>query len=88
MMEKDSVDQVTADPKHPYTAGLLRCLPRIAAERRKIRPIPGLVPDLADLPPGCPFSPRCDQASDECRQDRAIPLKELDGGRLVRCLLY
>jgi oligopeptide/dipeptide ABC transporter ATP-binding protein len=88
MMEKGSVDQVTADPRHPYTMGLLRCLPRIAAERRKIRPIPGLVPDLADLPPGCPFSPRCDQVMDACRQDRDIPLKELDGGRLVRCLLY
>jgi oligopeptide/dipeptide ABC transporter ATP-binding protein len=88
MMEKGSVDQVTADPKHPYTVGLLRCLPRISAERRKIQPIPGLVPDLADLPPGCPFLPRCDQAVDECRQDLPIPLKELDGGRLVRCLLY
>jgi oligopeptide/dipeptide ABC transporter ATP-binding protein len=88
MMEKGSVDEVTADPKHPYTLGLLRCLPRISAARRKIRPIPGLVPDLADLPPGCPFSPRCDQVTDECRQDRVIPLKELDGGRLVRCLLY
>jgi oligopeptide/dipeptide ABC transporter ATP-binding protein len=88
MMEKGSVEEVIADPKHPYTVGLLRCLPRISAERRKIRPIPGLVPDLADLPPGCPFSPRCDQAVDECRQGQPIPLKELDGGRLVRCLLY
>jgi oligopeptide/dipeptide ABC transporter ATP-binding protein len=88
MMEKGSVDEVTADPKHPYTVGLLRCLPRISAERRKIRPIPGLVPDLAELPTGCPFSPRCDQAMDACRQDQPIPLTELVGGRLVRCLLY
>ena len=88
MMEKGSMDEVIADPKHPYTMGLLRCLPRISAERRKIRPIPGLVPDLAELPPGCPFSPRCDQVMDECRQPQPIPLKELDGGRLVRCLLY
>jgi len=88
MMEKGSVDEVIADPKHPYTAGLLRCLPRISPERRKIHPIPGLVPDLADLPPGCPFSPRCEQVMDACRQHPSIPLKELDGGRLVRCLLY
>jgi oligopeptide/dipeptide ABC transporter ATP-binding protein len=88
MMEKGTVDQVTADPKHPYTVGLLRCLPRISAARRKIRPIPGLVPDLAELPPGCPFSPRCDQVMEACRQDRDIPLQELAGGRLVRCLLY
>jgi ABC-type dipeptide/oligopeptide/nickel transport system ATPase component len=46
------------------------------------------VPDLADLPPGIRLPPRCDQAMDECRQDRPIPLKELDDGRLVRCLLY
>jgi oligopeptide/dipeptide ABC transporter ATP-binding protein len=88
MMEKGSVDEVIADPKHPYTVGLLRCLPRISAERRKIRPIPGLVPDLAELPPGCPFSPRCDQVMDACRQAQSIPFTELDGGRLVRCLLY
>jgi oligopeptide/dipeptide ABC transporter ATP-binding protein len=88
MMEKGSVDEVIAEPKHPYTAGLLRCLPRISSRRFKIQPIPGLVPDLAELPSGCPFSPRCDQVMDACRQHPSIPLKELDGGRLVRCLLY
>jgi len=88
MMEKGTVDQVIASPKHPYTIGLLHCLPRIAAAQHKIRPIPGLVPDLADLPVGCPFAPRCDQAMDACWQAQAIPVKELEGGRLVRCLLY
>jgi len=82
------VHEGVAGPTHPYTAGLLRCLPRSSPERRKIHPIPGLVPDLADLPPGCPFSPRCEQVMDACRQHPSIPLKELDGGRLVRCLLY
>jgi oligopeptide/dipeptide ABC transporter ATP-binding protein len=88
MMEKGTVDEVIAGPKHPYTRGLLRCLPRISEKREKIYPIPGLVPDLARLPPGCPFSPRCDSALTECQEDRPIPLVELDGGRLVRCLLY
>jgi oligopeptide/dipeptide ABC transporter ATP-binding protein len=88
MMEKGTVDEVIADPKHPYTQGLLRCLPRISEKREKVYPIPGLVPDLARLPPGCPFSPRCDSVLPECREDRPIPLMELDGGRLVRCLLY
>ncbi len=88
MMEKGTVDQVIQDPKHPYTRGLLRCLPRISAKKEKIHPIPGLVPDLALLPPGCPFSPRCDQVMPACQQDGAIPLQELDEGRLVRCLLY
>lgn len=88
MMEKGTVEEVIADPKHPYTQGLLRCLPRISEKREKIHPIPGLVPDLARLPPGCPFSPRCDQAMPECKEDRPFPLIELGEGRLVRCLLY
>jgi len=88
MMEKGSVDEVIEAPKHPYTQGLLRCLPRISEKQEKIYPISGLVPDLAQLPRGCPFSPRCDQARPACREDRGIPLTELDGGRLVRCHLY
>jgi len=88
IMEKGEIDDVTADPKHPYTRGLLRCLPRIHARRKKIEPIPGLVPDLAALPPGCPFAPRCDMALPECREERDIPLVEIEAGRWVRCLLY
>jgi len=88
MMEKGTLDEVIEDPKHPYTQGLLCCLPRISETRDKIYPIPGRVPDLAQLPPGCPFSPRCEQARPECREERPIPLTELDGGRLVRCHLY
>lgn len=88
VMERGTIDEVISDPKHPYTEGLLRCLPRISAKREKIHPIPGLVPDLASLPPGCPFSPRCERAMPKCREDQPIPATELDGGRLVRCLLY
>lgn len=88
LMEKGRVDQVVEDPVHPYTRGLLRCLPRIGAQRGKISPIPGLVPDLADLPPGCPFSPRCDVSMPQCSQVDAVPLQTLPDGRLVRCLLY
>jgi peptide/nickel transport system ATP-binding protein/oligopeptide transport system ATP-binding protein len=88
VMERGSIDEVITDPKHPYTEGLLRCLPRISEKREKIYPIPGLVPDLAGLPPGCPFSSRCDRVMPVCREDNPIPYTELDGGRLVRCLLY
>jgi peptide/nickel transport system ATP-binding protein/oligopeptide transport system ATP-binding protein len=88
LMEKGQIDQVIEEPMHPYTRGLLRCLPRIGARQEKVSPIPGLVPDLADLPPGCPFSPRCDVARPECSQMDAIPLKTLPDGRLVRCVLY
>ena len=88
LMEKGSVDQIIENPMHPYTCGLLRCLPQISGERKKIMPIPGLVPDLAKLPHGCPFAPRCERAVAECSELERIPLKTLDDGRLVRCLLY
>ncbi|MEJ2732474.1 MAG: ABC transporter ATP-binding protein [Anaerolineae bacterium] len=88
MMERGPIDPVIEDPKHPYTRGLLRCLPRIDARREKILPIPGLVPDLAELPGGCPFAPRCDEVLPECSQVDSIPIKVLPDGRLVRCLLY
>ena len=88
MMERGTTEQVIEDPRHPYTRGLLRCLPRIGVRQEQILPIPGLVPDLAELPTGCPFSPRCDQALPECSQVDAIPLGELPDGRSVRCLLY
>jgi len=88
LMEKGRIDQITEEPMHPYTRGLLRCLPKISAQREKILPIPGLVPDLAGLPPGCPFSPRCDAVMPECSQVDTVPLKTLPDGRQVRCLLY
>ncbi|MBN1318643.1 MAG: ABC transporter ATP-binding protein [Anaerolineales bacterium] len=88
LVEKGTTDQIIEDPKHPYTQGLLRCLPKISSKRTKIHPIPGLVPDLAGLPPGCPFSPRCDQMIPECTQVDDVPLIEFQDGRLVRCMLF
>jgi oligopeptide/dipeptide ABC transporter ATP-binding protein len=87
LMEKGTVDQIIENPLHPYTQGLLRCQPQIGARQEKIQPIPGLVPDLADLPPGCSFAPRCDRAALECSRVASIPLKTASDGRLVRCLL-
>jgi oligopeptide/dipeptide ABC transporter ATP-binding protein len=88
LMERGEVDQIIESPLHPYTQGLLRCQPRIGVRQEKIQPIRGLVPDLANLPPGCPFAPRCDKATSECSSIGSIPLKEVSDGRLVRCLLY
>ena len=88
LMEKGTVDQIIEDARHPYTRGLLRCLPRISDRREKIMPIPGLVPDLAKLPPGCPFLPRCDRSLPECSEVERVPLRALGDGRVVRCLLY
>ncbi len=88
MMERGPTERVIEDARHPYTRGLLRCLPRIGVRQDEILPIPGLVPDLAELPTGCPFSPRCGEVLPECSQVDAIPLKTLPDGRSVRCLLY
>jgi oligopeptide/dipeptide ABC transporter ATP-binding protein len=87
LMEQGTTDQVIDDPQHPYTRGLLRCLPETGARLERIQPIPGLVPDLASLPRGCPFSPRCDAVLGICSEIDHVPLKTLPDGRLVRCLL-
>jgi oligopeptide/dipeptide ABC transporter ATP-binding protein len=87
IVEKGTADQVTQDPKHPYTQGLLNSIPRIAKERRRIKPIPGEVPEPVDLPEGCAFYPRCDRARTECQGDE-ISMREIEEGRLVRCVLY
>ncbi|HSJ53723.1 MAG TPA: ABC transporter ATP-binding protein [Anaerolineae bacterium] len=88
LVEKGTTAQVIDTPMHPYTRGLLACLPKIRAHRTKILPIPGLVPDLAFLPPGCSFSPRCPEAMPHCSEVEAVSLRSLPDGRQVRCLLY
>lgn len=87
VVEKGPTEMVTEDPKHPYTQGLLACIPRIAGERRKLTPIPGSVPDLIDLQVGCSFEPRCPHAREGCLGED-IPLIDLEDGRQVRCILY
>ena len=59
------------NPQHPYTLGLMRSAPRLDGDRSKrLTPIEGQPPDLAALPPGCAFAPRCGFASERCRSDR------------------
>lgn len=74
-------------PRHPYTRGLLRSIPRITKERDKIKSIPGNVPDLIDLPHKCAFYPRCDEASPKC-EEREIELGKAEVGHWVRCVRY
>lgn len=67
LIESASVKEIYADPRHPYTLGLLGSIPRLDAERKKkLTPIEGLPPDLIDPPPGCPFVPRCRFAIEQC----------------------
>lgn len=85
IVEIGTTDQVIETPQHPYTRGLLTCIPRISAQRTRIEPIPGNVPDLANVPPGCAFAERCAAAQPICQND-LIPFFEVAPGHLVRCL--
>jgi oligopeptide transport system ATP-binding protein len=71
VVEEAPVKDMYADPRHPYTLGLLGSLPRLDQIREeKLQSIEGLPPDLIALPPGCPFEPRCAYAIDKCKADR------------------
>jgi peptide/nickel transport system ATP-binding protein len=74
-VEEGTTRDLFADPRHPYLQGLLASIPRFgAAETARLREIPGIVPPLSDLPPGCAFAPRCPAAIATCR-DRMPPLE-------------
>ena len=69
IMESGSVRDIFYRTRHPYTRGLLSCLPTIAGQQSRLEPIPGSPPLLSARPKGCPFHPRCPMARDICRVD-------------------
>lgn len=84
IVEIGPTHEVLTNPRHPYTAGLLRAVPRL--EGKEIVSIPGAVPGLSDLPPGCAFAPRCEYHRAEC--DDAVPdLREPSPQHRARCIL-
>jgi oligopeptide/dipeptide ABC transporter ATP-binding protein len=85
IVERGTVQQVFAEPRHPYTLGLLRSVPDFDRGRRDLESIPGQPPDPASPPAGCRFRPRCPFAEDDCAR-QPIPLIELEGGRAAACL--
>ena len=87
VVEQADVFALFKSPAHPYTVGLLNSLPRIRQEQGRLESIRGMVPSLMNMPRGCRFSPRCDRASDRCRNE-APPLYDLGGGRKARCFLF
>ncbi len=88
IVEQASVSRLLARPLHPYTRGLLRCIPRLGRPDIPIVPIPGSVPDLLDPPAGCRFAPRCPEAAPRC-SEVVPPACHLEGGEhMVRCHLY
>src|SRR5216683_300271 len=84
VFEQAPTEELFSHPGNPYTSGLLRSVPDPTDEQDQLYQIPGLPPDLARLPPGCPFAPRCDRAEELCRRDFP-PYVELTPGHYSLC---
>jgi peptide/nickel transport system ATP-binding protein len=90
-IEEADVEALFAAPQHPYTHGLLASIPRLALiagessdGSRRLREIPGMVPSLVDLPPGCAFAPRCAFADERCRREFP-PYEQKRSGHWAAC---
>ena len=85
IVERGTAAEIYANPRHPYTLGLLRSVPRLDEPRRaKLLPIQGQPPDLTRLPPGCSFQPRCQYAIERCLRE-APPLEAVSTGHVSAC---
>src|SRR6516164_10158827 len=86
IVEIGEVAEIVAHPRHPYTRGLMDSIPRIGGRRQRLRQVDGAMPRLGAIPPGCPFSPRCPEVADRCRQQRPDLLPA--AGTQAACWLY
>ena len=84
VVEAGPINTVMSNPRHPYTRALLDADSGHAEPLSRLRAIPGQPPPLSDLPPGCPFAPRCPIAEERCTE--AIPPVEMFGSVAVRCI--
>jgi peptide/nickel transport system ATP-binding protein len=86
MVERATVEQIYKNPSHPYTQGLIRCVPKLGADKAGsvLYPIRGRVPPPDNRPVGCVYGPRCDYVRERCREERP-DLRQLPHGNWVRC---
>jgi peptide/nickel transport system ATP-binding protein len=86
MVERATTKEIFSNPQHPYTQGLIRCVPKLGADKAssQLYPIPGRVPPPNQRPSGCVFAPRCDYMEDRCRNERP-KLRQLPDHMWVRC---
>ncbi len=91
IVEKSGVGEIFEKPKHPYTQGLLRSVPKLSlvgqAKETRLQTIEGTVPSPTNLPEGCHFAPRCPYRFERCIHD-PMPLFDLENNVKVRCVLY
>jgi oligopeptide/dipeptide ABC transporter ATP-binding protein len=87
VMEEASVGSLFRNPMHPYTIGLMECIPRIDTKVEKLNAIPGYVPHPSQYPSGCRFNNRCRRAMDICSKEMP-ELMAIEEGHKVRCWLY
>jgi oligopeptide/dipeptide ABC transporter ATP-binding protein len=85
IVEYSDLKSIFNNPLHPYTQGLLQCIPRLGGKRgRKLSTIPGNVPDLINPPSGCRFHPRCDKGKPECVTKKPT-LNKMEKNHYVAC---
>ncbi|NLG80264.1 MAG: ABC transporter ATP-binding protein [Firmicutes bacterium] len=84
VVESGSVESIFRSPAHPYTRGLMECIPDPSRKSDKLKIIPGTVPDPVNPPPGCRFHPRCYKATATCSQIRPDPVR-VGPGHVVCC---
>lgn len=89
IVEEGPAQQIFEDPRHPYTVGLLRCVPRRGhrKDHDRLDTIPGFLPSPGEVPTGCIFAARCGLADDHCRSETP-PMEDLGGSRGSRCFKH
>ena len=88
VVETGTVQELFANPQHPYTKGLLKSIPRLDMDKQQpLSPIIGTPPDLLDPPTGCPFYARCDYAMNVCKDHNPV-LEKVNNGQYAACWLH
>lgn len=86
IVEAGRTEDIFSSPRHPYTIGLLECIPRLDEKGgRRLVPIDGLPPSLVNMPPTCAFFPRCKYRKDVCQKELWPPLLEIEQDHFVSC---
>jgi peptide/nickel transport system ATP-binding protein len=86
IVESGTTKELFGNPRHPYTIGLLRCVPRLDEELgKKLVPIHGMPPNLIEMPPVCAFLPRCTYHIEKCKRELWPKLSHIDGQHYTAC---